>query len=133
MSIWKRFKNWLIIKLGGYTEEKTKIVEKIVEKPIDEIQITYYRAEPICISSRVAISRYEIKDFLDNKGLYEALKSKISHQIAKQITDNDGLLYSITYDPMTDKAIIEVETNIVLSNPSEHKPRLEELLSMYAR
>ena len=133
MKLWKKFKNWLIRKLGGYTEQQTKVVEKVVEKPMETIEFTYYQAEPICIKSRVALSPIEIKNFLDNKGFYATLKSKFSHQIAEQITDNDCLLYSITYDHMTDRAIIEVETNIVLSNPREHKPSLEELLSMYAR
>ena len=133
MSKWKRFKNWLIRKLGGYTEEQTRVVEKVVEKPMETIEFTYCKAEPVCIKSRIVLSQFEIKNYLDYKSFIQEIKSKVSHQIAEQIADNECFEYSITYDYPTDRAIIEFETKVLLASPIERKQSLQELLSAYER
>ena len=121
-KLWNRFKHWLIKKLGGYTEEQTKVVEKIVEKPLDEVKFTYYQAKPICVSSRVRLDRLAIKYILkqDADELVNRIKSKAACQIGKQLVEGGFLYCETCHELETDSIVIEFKTDIVLNTTKEN-------------
>ena len=121
MSIWKRFKNWLIKKLGGYTEEQTKIIEKVVEKPLDVVEFTYHKAEPIVIQSRIVLNQNYINMWLADDPTYidrleMQLKEQIASRIGKELVENHCLNYKTTYDRHSNSTILNIDTQIYLSN-----------------
>lgn len=133
MSKWKRFKNWLIRKLGGYTEEQTKIVEKILEKPIDEIRFTYYQAEPVCVKSQINLSLQNWRFYLEDTKFNEHINEVIAKKIGEQIANDDLIAYRTIYQPRDNTITVEFETNILLTHHTHNRQHLEESLSMFKR
>lgn len=128
MSKWKRFKNWLIRKLGGYTEEQTKIVEKIVEKPKDVIEFTYYQAEPICVKSQITLSSQNMRFYLEDTKFREHMNEVIAKKIGEQIVSDDLIAYRTIYQPRDCTVTVEFETNIILTHNTHNRQHLEETL-----
>lgn len=121
-KLWNRFKHWLIKKLGGYTEEQTKVVEKIVEKPLDEVRFTYHQAKPVCVSRRITLNRLAIKYFQkqDAVELVKQIKSRAAFLIGEQLVEGGFLYCAICHDLETDNIVIECKTDIVLNTSKEN-------------
>lgn len=71
--MWKRFKNWLILKLGGY-----------VSPPPSELIVNHYIKEPKEINTSLRIDNRTLRNYPE---MVDDLKNKAVHELAQMLRE----------------------------------------------